>query len=242
MREKNKIIMLGDIHGEYSKVRHDLKRLDITDCYVIQCGDVGLGFYRPNYYKHELTLLNQELEKRNIHMYFIRGNHDFPEYFLQTNNPFDLNNITLLADYSELDLLGQSFLFVGGAISIDRAFRVEGKSYWKDEEFILKLEDEFPYKDRQYDVVVTHTRPGVCGAFKGFDNIKYWTDQDFDLKNDLIEEAQKLDYLYEKTKPRLWAYGHFHQSSTTVYENTTFKCVDIHEYVENVIDKPETQE
>lgn len=242
MREKNKIIMLGDIHGEYSKARGDLKRLDVADCYLIQCGDFGIGFHSPNYYKHELTLLNQELEKRNIHMYVVRGNHDSPEYFVQTNNPFDLNNITLLADYSELDLLGQSFLFVGGAISIDRAFRVEGKSYWSDEEFVLKLEHEFPYKDRSYDVVVTHTRPGVCGAFKGFDNIKYWTDQDFDLKNDLIEEAQKLDYLYEKTKPKKWYYAHFHQSNIITYEGTVFRCVDIDEYVEHTFDKLATLE
>ena len=127
-------------------------------------------------------------------------------------------------------MLSKSILLVGGAISVDRRFRIEGKSYWSGEEFVLKLEHEFPYKDRQYDLVVTHTRPGICGAFKGFDNIKYWCDQDFDLKNDLIEESQKLDYLYERTKPKWWVGGHFHQSLTITYENMTYRCLDIHEH------------
>jgi hypothetical protein len=168
----------------------------------------------------------------------IRGNHCNPSYFNQTNNPFDFSNITLLSDYSELNLLGKSILLVGGAVSIDRRFRQEQKMgvrvaqpvWWGDEGFNLKLEDQFPYKDRQYDLVVTHTRPGVCGAFKGFDNIQYWCDQDPDLKNDLIDESQQLDYLYEHTKPKWFCYGHFHKSLTTQYENTTFKCLDIHEH------------
>jgi predicted phosphodiesterase len=237
---KNKIVMLGDIHGEYRKVIYDLKRLDIENTYVIQCGDFGVGFHKPNYYKTELTLLNEILEKRNIHMYVVKGNHDSPEYFKETNNPFGLSNITLLQDYSELELLGKHILLVGGAVSVDRRFRVPNKSWWVDEEFVLKLDHEFPYKDRQYDIVVTHTRPGVCGAFKGFDNIKDWCDQDYDLKNDLIEESQKLDYLYDKTRPALWFYGHFHKSSVEQHENTTFRCLDIHEYKELPFDKRET--
>jgi len=123
-------------------------------------------------------------------------------------------------------------------VSIDRRFRQEQKMgvrvaqpvWWSDEGFNLKLEDQFPYKDRQYDLVVTHTRPGACGAFKGFDNIRHWSDQDPDLINDLIEESEQLDYLYERTKPTDWIYGHFHQSNTCNHENTKFRCVDIDEH------------
>lgn len=231
MKEKDKIILIGDIHGEYGKLRYDINRFGYENSYIIQVGDFGIGFNKPNYYKNEaFPRLNEVLVNKNCHLYAIRGNHDDPEYFKQTNNPFDFSNITLLEDYSELNLLGKSILLVGGAVSIDRRFREEHKSWWSDEEFNLKLEDEFPYKDRQYDLVVTHTRPGVCGAFKGFDNIKYWCGQDYDLKNDLIEESQKLDYLYERTKPKDWAFGHFHKSELIQYENTRFRCLDIDEH------------
>ena len=227
MKEKNKVIMLGDVHGEFGKIRWHLK--NISDAYIIQVGDFGVGFYKENYYKTELTHLNERLENANCHLYAIRGNHDDPAWFKETNNPFGLNNITLLQDYSELNLLGKSILLVGGAISVDRRFRVSNKSWWLDEEFVLKLDNEFPYKDRQYDIVVTHTRPGVCGAFKGFDNIEYWCDQDPDLKNDLIEESKSLDYLYEHTKPKYWYYGHFHESNLITHEDTVFRCLNIDE-------------
>jgi UDP-2,3-diacylglucosamine pyrophosphatase LpxH len=230
MSNKDQIVFVGDQHGEFGKALYDVKRLGLENCYIVQCGDQGLGFHKPNYYKTELGKLNKHFSEKNIHWYVTRGNHDSPEYFKETNNPFGLSNITLLQDYSELELLGQNILLVGGAISVDRRFRVPNKSWWADEEFVLKLDHEFPYKDRQYDIVVTHTRPGVCGAFKGFDNIQYWCDQDFDLKNDLIEESQKLDYLYERTKPKRWLYGHFHQSLITQYENTEFRCLNIDEY------------
>lgn len=229
MKEKDKIILVGDVHGVFGQLRYDIGRLH-TDAYIIQVGDFGLGFHKPNYYRTELTDISRTLDKTNSHLYVIRGNHDDPEYFKQTNNPFDLSNITLLEDYSELQLLGKSILLIGGAVSVDRRFRTQGKTWWSDEDFNLKLEDQFPYKDRQYDLVVTHTRPGVCGAFKGFDNIQYWCDQDPDLKNDLIEESQQLDYLYERTKPKDWTYGHFHRSDSTQYEDTKFRCVDIDEH------------
>lgn len=226
MNTIDKIIFCGDIHGEYSKLVYDLKRFRYEDANIIQVGDFGIGFYKPNYYKTELTKLNERLVIGNNHLYAIRGNHDNPEYFQQTNNPFDLSNITLLQDYSELTLCDKSILFVGGAVSVDRRFRHEGKNYWSDEEFVMNF--EYPFG--KYDIVVTHTRPGVCGAFKGFDNIKYWCDQDVDLKNDLIDESNAMNALYEKTKPLNWYYGHFHKSSVVTFENTTFRCLDINEH------------
>ena len=229
MKEKDKIIIVGDIHGAYPRLRYDISR-SYTDAYIIQVGDFGFGFHKPNYYKTELEDVSKTLTKTNCHLYVIRGNHDDPSYFAETNNPFGFDNITVLADYSELNLLGKSILLVGGAVSVDRRFREDGKSWWSDEDFNLKLEDQFPYKDRQYDLVVTHTRPGVCGAFKGFDNIQYWCDQDPDLKNDLIDESQQLDYLYERTKPKDWYYGHFHNSDITQYEDTKFRCINIDEH------------
>ena len=231
MKEKDNIVLCGDIHGEYGKLRYDINRFDHEDAYIIQVGDFGMGFHKPNYYKdHAFPKLDEILLNRNCHLYVIRGNHDDPECFKQTNNPFDFSNITLLQDYAELNLLGKSILLVGGAVSIDRRFRTEGKSWWSDETFKLKLEDQFPYKDRQYDLVVTHTRPGVCGAFKGFDDIAFYCEKDPELKKDLIEESQQVDYLYEKTKPKDWIYGHFHKSDLTQYEDTKFRCLNIHEH------------
>lgn len=236
---KTNIVLCGDIHGEFNTLRYDINRLH-ENSYIIQVGDFGMGFHKPNYYKdHAFPELNEVLVKKNCHLYAFRGNHDDPSYFKETHNPFDYSNITLLADYSELDLLGKNILVVGGAVSVDRRFRVPNKSWWSDEEFVLKFEHEFPYKDRQYDLVLTHTRPGVCGAFKGFASIKDWCDQDVDLKNDLIVESQALDKLWEWTKPKDWIYGHFHQSHLISHEGTSFRCLDIDEHYQYFVDTEE---
>lgn len=231
MKQKDKIILVGDIHGAFNKLRYDINRFDHTDAFIIQVGDFGMGFHKPNYYKNEaFPKLNEVLASRNCQLYIIRGNHDDPEYFKQTNNPFEFSNITLLQDYAELTLIGKSILLVGGAVSVDRFKREKDETWWVDETFKLKLEDQFPYKDRQYDLVVTHTRPAVCGAFKGFDNISYYCEHDPDLKKELIEESQQVDYLYERTKPKDWIYGHFHESMVTRHDETKFKCLNIDEH------------
>lgn len=233
---KDKIIFVGDIHGEFGRLRYDINRL-YENAYIIQVGDFGMGFYKPNYYQSELKLVQQVLERNNCELFAIRGNHDDPEYFKETNNPFDFKNITLLKDYSELNLLDKNILLVGGAISIDREWRIlknknrqsqgdDRRCWWEDELFAYN--DSFDYK--KYDIVVTHTRPANCGSFKGFDNIMGYLDGDDTLKEELIQESEDMEKLWHKTKPKHWYYGHFHESLVTNYEDTVFRCLNIDEH------------
>lgn len=228
--DKDKIILIGDIHGQFPTLSWELRQKQVENAYLIQVGDFGMGFYKPGYYKTALGLLNSNLVQKNNHLYAIRGNHDDPDYFKSTNNPFELSNITLLADYSELTLLDKSILCVGGAISVDRVDRVLGKSYWEGETF--RINDQFPYKDRQYDAVITHTRPTCAGGSKSYDKIASWLSKDELLKANLIDEANKVQMLYELTKPTKWFYGHFHESFLNQYENTEFRCLNIDELYE----------
>lgn len=241
---KNQLIFIGDIHGCYSRLSYDIHHYDYRDSYLFQLGDWGIGFHRPNYYKTELSKLNNKLVERNINLYAGKGNHDNPEYFQETNNPFDLSNITLLKDYSELNLLDQNILWVGGAISIDREWRIkenkefqkrrdERRLWWPDEVFVYK--DDFDYK--KYDIVATHTRPANAGAFKGFGNIQKFLDGDDTLKEELIQESEDVEKLWHKTKPKHWYYGHFHESLVTKCEETVFRCLNIDEHFEHRIEK-----
>lgn len=228
MNKKN-IFLCGDIHGEIFTFSYLIReRYKIKDSYIFQLGDFGMGFYKEDYYKDSLNRLNEKLQLDNNHLYVLRGNHDDPSYFKQTNNPFGYENITFLKDYSELNLLGLDILCIGGAISIDRQDRVEGRSYWKDEVFVY--DENFDFNKKKYDVVLTHTRPKSCGAFKGFSNIAGWLKYDALLKDDLIKESEEVEKVYTKTKPQQWMYGHFHQSNFYVDENTSFRCLDINEF------------
>lgn len=229
MKEKQNIFLCGDIHGEFVTFGYLIKeRYKIKNSYIFQLGDFGMGFYTDNYYSQALQRLDEKLQEDNNHLFVFRGNHDSPVYFQQTNNPFECKNITFLKDYSELNLLGLNLLIIGGAISIDRQDRVEGRSYWKDEVFIF--DETFDFSKKKYDVVLTHTRPKSCGAFKGFLNISDWLRYDKTLKDDLIKESETVDIVYQKTRPQHWYYGHFHESNLLIHENTTFRCLDINEF------------
>jgi predicted phosphodiesterase len=230
---KKSIVLVGDIHGEFKTLSHLISQVyKLENTYIIQVGDFGVGFYRENYYKTLFETLNYNLEKNNNHLFAIRGNHDDPEWFAKTKNPFGYKNITLLEDYSELELLGKKILLIGGAVSIDREYRqinerkTHSVSYWKDE--VFKLKPDFQYQ--KYDLVVTHTRPECCGHYKGFDNIREYIREDFTLKDDLIQESKIVNVVYENTKPPVWVYGHFHESINNKFENTTFRCLNINEF------------
>lgn len=237
---KDKIIFVGDVHGEFDTLGYDCKRFKHDNAYIIQVGDFGMGFCKPEYYRVELTLLNNILTDLNCHLYAIRGNHDDPECFRVTNNPFNLSNITLLKDYSELELLDKKILCVGGAISVDRINRIKRDkkrrrynenslpTWWDNERCVVIEPDKFKYN--KYDVVVTHTRPGICGNFKAEYHIEELIKSDPPLRCELQEEAAELNKLWEYTKPELWVYGHFHCSDYFSNGVTTFRCLDIDEH------------
>ena len=227
-KEKDSLVLIGDIHGEFRRMNYDIhKRYGHVDSHIIQVGDAGLGFNKPNYYKTELGILNTSLEESNNMLYMISGNHDDPFYFQESNHPFGYKNIKLLANYSTLNILGKKILLVGGAISIDRTDRVVGISYWQDEKFCFL--PDFPY-EKDYDIVVTHSRPSECGSFISQERLQYWFDKDSTLKNELRVEGEELNKLYRATKPREWYYGHMHASDFRQYENTTFRCLNINEH------------
>tara|TARA_R110002094_G_scaffold58145_3_gene69281 strand:+ start:414 stop:674 length:261 start_codon:yes stop_codon:yes gene_type:complete len=52
--EKDRVLLLGDIHGEWNRIKAHVKFFDIKNAYIIQVGDFGIGFHKPNYDKTEL--------------------------------------------------------------------------------------------------------------------------------------------------------------------------------------------
>jgi len=161
---------MGDIHGAFDWLRYEIKRLNLSDCIIIQVGDFGIGFHSESHDSNQLNFLNQFLVERNINLYAIRGNHDNPAYFNGNLNPH-LSNLILVPDYTVLELGGYKILFVGGATSIDRYDRIKNNAkykiekkekceYWEDEVFVLDEEKLSSMKG--IDVVITHFSPDYC--------------------------------------------------------------------------------
>lgn len=233
------VIYIGDIHGEFKTLIHLLKRYKIQDATLIQVGDFGVGFYKESRDKLDLVMLNSFLKKINCDLLAIRGNHDDPKFF---DGSYDLSRLKLLPDYSVLTIGGLKHLFVGGAISVDRQFRIERdskknkKSYWVDEVFVLDEEKLIGLND--IDVVITHTAPDFCFPFmtEVFDaNMNERFAEDPDLKLDIAMERNNCRRLFEilknngcKIKDHL--YGHYHKSYRMDLDGCTHILLGINEF------------
>ena len=122
----------GDIHGDFGAITYNIKRLEITNCILFFCGDIGVGFEKEQHYKNIFRKLNTFCKKRNIYCIFIRGNHDDPSYF--NNKRINYTNVKFVSDYTIVEVYTAedinfeneplyTTLCIGGAISIDRVYR-----------------------------------------------------------------------------------------------------------------------
>jgi len=47
--DKKKVVVCGDIHGEFETLVYNLKINNITDSLIIVAGDCGFGFHKASY-------------------------------------------------------------------------------------------------------------------------------------------------------------------------------------------------
>jgi hypothetical protein len=225
---KKPVYLIGDIHGEFIALKKALIHYDIRDCYLFCVGDLGIGFQHPN--RGELgacKMLNDFFAERDIYFASIRGNHDDPQYF---NGPKQilLSNFKLLSDYHSETINDQIFLFIGGAISVDRTTRIPEKSYWPNENFIY---DES--RIVECDVLVTHSAPQYIGP-NDKTGIKYWCEVDKKLWDECLTERHYHDKLLAACKPKAHYCGHFHVSDSVEKDGCISRILDILEIKEHI--------
>ena len=198
------VYILGDVHGKWEELFNRIKNYEIKDCYLICVGDLGVGF-KDSHSKEIrcLEIANEFFAKRDIQFLSIRGNHDAPSFFNKEIQTF--SNLRLIPDYHIEFINDKKFLFVGGAISIDRKIRKPNISYWEDETFVLK--SNFIV---ECDVLITHSAPIWIGPVDK-DGILGWCDRDEYLWRDCMKERDDLTALYKLARPKKAFCGHFHQ-------------------------------
>jgi predicted phosphodiesterase len=246
---KTRILYLGDIHGNFNLIHQYVKMYQIEDAHIIQVGDFGVGFQPIEKEKRLLEMYHHQLVKNNVHVWAIRGNHDYKPYF--DNDPFGFTNIHLLPDYTVLNLGDKNILCVGGAVSVDRNWRYTKKqkqgifentqigveSWWPDELFVLDKEKIKDLKD--INIVVTHTCPDYCPpdntfGFGPFVEGIIKETGDTQLKTDLLFERNQVTELFHIL--RLNGnniehnyYGHFHKSDVINMYGTQHRLLNVAE-------------
>jgi len=204
---------IGDIHGkisEYVKIANDS-----PDGKSIQVGDFGMGF----------DIKYRELINLKGKHYFIRGNHDSPDVCKQyKDSPYlkwipDGRMTTGLADNSPGNK--KSCLFIGGAFSIDRQRRLEGVSWWPDEQLSYKELNKIIRKvekiKKPLDIIVSHDCPeSFCYNLDAdYRNFSDW--------NSVTRHA--LQMIWDINKPKMWIHGHWHIQNNVVVNGTEFNSL-----------------
>lgn len=135
------IYITGDTHGEFSRFSKgnfpQQKELTVDD-YVIVTGDFGLLWQKNSTYYYWLEILR----KKKFTILWIDGNHC--NFDLINSLPvaewnsgkvhFVADNIIHLMRGQVFKISGKTFFTFGGARSIDRGHRIEGVSWWREEE------------------------------------------------------------------------------------------------------------
>lgn len=233
---------IGDIHGDFQKLQQIVK--PFTDTVFIICGDCGFGFPDTKEDKIKKMLkstFNTFLEKRNLYLLFIRGNHDIPSWFdeIYTENNYVLFNerFRLLPDYSIITVNNTNILCVGGAVSVDRRFRKVNTSYWYGEEM-----SELEALSVKVDILCTHTinREYLAYTLTTPDWLRISFDVDKKLKLDCERENNICQCLKAYYQPKYWIHGHYHISNRLKIGNTkiiSLNCNELYEFREDEEEK-----
>ncbi len=192
--------LIGDIHGDkdaYLKAIGDAEE-------SIQVGDFGVGFV-------DFQLPDEFTDRHR----FIRGNHDHPDLCKVKNGWIDDGKI-------EGDVM-----FVGGAKSIDRQYRVEGVSWWRNEELsyseLMYVFDE--YLKNKPRVMITHDCPDPVA-------VEISRSASLNKYEDKSVTRQAFTNMWMNHKPEIWAFGHWHHSFDRVIMGTRFICLNINEAID----------
>ena len=206
------IYITGDTHGELDITRLNVKNFPIQkemtkEDYVIIAGDFGCIWSGGK--SDEFWL--DWLENKNFTTLFVCGNHEnfslLGEYPIEEwkggKVHFIRPSVIHLMRGQVFAIDGQTFFTFGGAASVDKQYRREFISWWKEEiPSVEEFEEGLKNLEKHnmtVDYVITHTAPDVI------------IDQ-LELDGEKIVDAtsKMLEYFMDNVSFSKWYFGHFH--------------------------------
>lgn len=215
------IFVRGDTHGEESQFTEQAMPGEnswTAEDILLIAGDFGCVFQGEDRYLSEHNKLNA-LAKKPYRILFVDGNHEgfpflkaYPEE-IQYGAPVRKirDNIFWLQRGYIYDIEGQSVFVMGGAHSMDKAFRMKyfevcGEKIWFEEE--LPSNEEYQRAianlrehNMEVDYILTHTAPRTI--------IPRLIHAAPDMTD--AELTGFLDWVYHEVKFKKWYFGHFHE-------------------------------
>lgn len=207
----------GDTHGSFSRIESFCSRMQTnTEDTMIILGDAGLNFHGD----WRDIMRKQSVSRLPITLFCIHGNHEkrpgnIPSYQEKLWNSGKVYyepqypNI-LFAQDGEIYRFGSIHaIVIGGAYSIDKAFRTEGKDWWCDEQPSAEIKEFVETRlnsvDWKVDLVLSHTAPLMYEPVEVFLPGLDQSTVDKSTEEWLGRIEAKLDY-------KKWYFAHYHTS------------------------------
>lgn len=205
------ILVTGDTHGniDFNKIKllSDKKILTMND-YLIIAGDFG-AIWDKNTLDSDLSVY----ENLNFNILFVDGNHEnfnlLNSFPVQKWNGGDVHvirdNIKHLKRGQVFIIDNKKILTFGGATSIDKYFRTENISWWKEEvptiDELQHAKSNLEKYNNQVDYIITHSIDEHALAQLSI-SLK--------SKIKVFEENYLLNWIAENVTYKHWYFGHFH--------------------------------
>ena len=207
------IFVTGDTHGtvDYGKIMSiSAKYPSLTrDDHVIIAGDFGAVWRETT-----LSLDLKPFTKLKYTVLFVDGNHENFDLL----DSFEVKewhggkvhivapNIIHLMRGQIYEIEGKTFFTFGGATSVDKIWRREGISWWRQEvPSYLEMEEgiaNLKKAGNKVDYIITHSCDESALSLGPLATR--------DFQTDLYPENEMLSYFEENVEYKRWYFGHYH--------------------------------
>jgi predicted phosphodiesterase len=214
-----KVLLAGDTHGNLPHVSYVLHQALLADApTVLQVGDFGYWPHMEPFHEK----VDRLATKVGITWMWLDGNHEnFDALELAVDVDADVpqqmgESLFYLPRAATWDQAGARFMSLGGAHSIDKAYRLEGVSWWP-QELITRTQVDRALDRGHVDVLLTHDAPeGLCPIVSD------------DYKGDDVSRGNRkaVSAVMEASRPQLLVHGHFHHRYSARADRTQVEGLD----------------
>ena len=244
--------IIGDLHGIKKDLRYLLTILPFGPANIICAGDVGLEYGNPHMvqrFRKNTKYLKQHMKDSNYNWFIMRGNHDNryfrdhynSELYVVDEEQFgapvlyekEYPNIYYIKDEGGIYRIdNKEFLFIPGAYSVDKDYRLENGLSWNPSEQLTVKEqndllDLLEQHNNKVDYIVSHTYPlNIQNRVQ--DLFLEFIDQSHVDRN--MEKF--LAYIAEIVDFKHWFFGHLHDDREIMSKYTMLfnKVANLKEY------------
>lgn len=238
------VIIAGDLHADWRAINMLIARRKPK--IVLQCGDFGWWprFHKTTFVssgvwrmdpmhgiKYQAPWNQFGLRVPDAKFYFCPGNHeDWEDLEIKATSddphPVEVHKNTFyMPRCSTLTLPdGRVVLFMGGALSTDKAYLKVGFDWFREETITQK--DVYNLPETSIDIVVSHTCP-VEFKTEIYQHLDDWRNRDsYWLEKFKDPSCYALSHVLEKYEPALWFFGHYHISMSGEFRSCKWTALN----------------